>query len=151
MDAKLSNMFNVILLFSCLFSLLTGCVASGPPSGIEKDLWTGEITGMAKGKISISSWQSGESKNELTLEGQLLIDIESAWGGQGEGKLIGDLKGRIKDGLMEAKISGAVEGASFLGEFIGTMSETQGFGSWTIDVFDEAAGRYVGDWTLQKQ
>ena len=151
MVAKFFNMLKFFSFFLCIFVLLTGCIASKPPSGVKADIWAGEITGMAKGKISITSWLAGENNNDQIIQGQLIIDVEQAYGGHGKTRLKSSLKGRIKDGLMKVKFSGNVESATFMGELTGTMSERQGSGTWIIDVPDEAAGQFTGKWTLQKQ
>jgi len=151
MTAKLSNLLKSLLLFLCAFALLTGCVSPKPPPGVRKDLWVGELTGMIRGPIRISSWQSGENKNIQITEGRFTMHVDSAWGGFSDISVQGDVRGRIKDGLMEAKISGSADDSFFSGVLIGTVSEIQGFGTWRLDVPEEDAGTYTGEWTLQKQ
>jgi hypothetical protein len=151
MTVKSSNMLKLLLFFLCTFVLLTGCISSGPPKGAKTDIWVGEITGMAKGKIRITSWQAGENNNDQIIQGQLIINVGQASGGHGGTRLKSSFRGWIKNGLMKVKISGNVEGATFMGEFIGTMSERHGSGTWSVDVPDEDAGHYTGEWTLQKQ
>jgi hypothetical protein len=151
MVTKLLNTLKVFLFFLSVFSLLAGCVSSQPPSGTKKSIWLGEITGMATGKMEITSWTAGENTNDQIIQGQLFLFVENAQGGHGDIKLKSSIKGRIKNGLMKVKISGYVEGATFMGDFRGTMSDSKGSGTWIVDVPDEGAGQYTGKWTLKKQ
>lgn len=150
MAVKLSNILKVLLFFLWFFALLTGCIASKPPPGVKTDIWVGKITGMAEGELRITFWNAGKNNNDQIIQGQLILNVERAYG-QEKTCLKSSIKGQIKDGRMKARISGDVEGATFIGEFIGIMSESHGSGTWTIDVQDEAAGRFTGEWTLQKQ
>ena len=152
MKTRSSIVLNPLIIVVVLCALFWGCVATKEPSpGIPKDTWTGEMTGMATAKLRLESWQADKAGNVTFIQGSVRIDVESGSGGVEEVTLRGRLTGRNKDGLMEAKFSGTAEGTSCVGEFIGTMSETQGFGTWKIDAFDEEALRLTGEWTLGKQ
>ena len=152
MKTRSSVVLNSLVIVVVLCTLFWGCAATkAPPSGIPKDIWTGEMTGMATAKLLLESWQAGKAGSETIIQGSVRIDVDSAWGGVEDVTLKGRLTGRIKNGLMEAKFSGTAEGTSCVGNLIGTMSETQGFGTWKIDAFDEEAYRFTGEWTLEKQ
>ena len=114
-----------------------------------KSIWKGEITGMAKGGMELTIADSGSGEDEQVVKGDLVLDVESAAGYSGEVK--GKLKGKIKSGLLKAKFTGWAQETSCYGDFVGTLSETQGFGTWKIDAHDESAGRFTGEWTLEKQ
>ncbi len=151
MAVKSSNTLKLLLFFLCTFILLAGCISSGPPKGAKTDIWVGKITGMAKGELRITSWPAEENSNDQIIQGQLILNVEQASGGHGAVQLKSNFSSRIKDGLMQVKISGTVEGATFMGKFIGTLSKRHGSGTWIVDVPDEAAGQYTGEWTLKKQ
>lgn len=152
MKIRSSIVLNSLIIVVVLYTFFWGCVATKEPSpGIPKDTWTGEMTGMATAKLRLESWQVSKAGSETIIQGSVRIDVDSARGGVQDVTLKGRLTGRIKDGLMEAKFSGTAEGTFCVGNFIGTMSETQGFGTWKIDAFDEEGYRFTGEWTLGKQ
>ncbi|MCG8688373.1 MAG: hypothetical protein MI892_26110, partial [Desulfobacterales bacterium] len=140
----------IIITGLCLH--LGGCVTTKEPSSnIAKDIWTGEMTGMAKAKLHLESFQTSGSDSDTLIQGRIKMNIESAQGVGGNITLLGELTGRIKDGLMKAKISGDAKGAKCTGDFIGTMSETQGFGTWEITAIEEVVHLFEGEWHLVKK
>ena len=126
------------------------CYSTTSWSDSSKNLWKGEMTGMAECKLELDITEIDESNGLQKVEGKLVIDVISAVGSGGGLRLNCMLKGRVKAGLMEAGFSTYVQETIVKGKFIGTMSETRGFGTWTVDVYDEDGGRYAGEWTLEK-
>jgi hypothetical protein len=152
MKTRSSIVLNPLIIVVVLCALFWGCVATKESSsGVPKDTWTGEMTGMATAKLRLESWQADKAGSDTIIQGSVRIDFDSARGGVVDVTLRGRLTGRIKDGIMEAKFSGNAEGTTCMGDFIGTMSETQGFGTWKIDGMDEEMLRFSGEWTLAKQ
>lgn len=151
MAVRLLNTLKHFLLFLSVFGLLAGCISPKPLPDVKKNIWVGEITGMAIGKMRIIYWQTEGNNTDQMIQGNLVIDVEQAANGQGGVCLKSSLKGRIKNKLMEVKFSGNVEDATFHGKLTGTMAESHGYGTYMIYVPDEAAGQYTGKWTLKKQ
>ena len=152
MKTRSSTALYPVVISVVLCTLFWGCVTTQESSsGVPKNTWTGEMTGMATAKLVLESWQDDKSGSETVIKGSIRIEVDSARGGVQDMTVRGRLKGRIKDGLMEAQFSGTAEGTTCIGDFIGTMSETQGFGTWKIDAMDEEALRFTGDWTLERQ
>lgn len=132
-----------------VFLMSLSCFYSPVLAESGKSSWTGEITGMAQGKMALSITHMDGNQNYQKVKGKLELQVESAAGYSGEVK--GRLKGEIKNGEFKGTFSGWAEEVSCYGVFIGTLSETSGAGTWTIDARDESAGRFTGDWTLKKE
>jgi hypothetical protein len=116
------------------------------------EVWAGELTGMVEGTMTLNALAIDETKNELTMESKIKMKINRHTAGFGKVSLKGTLKGRIKDGLLQAIISGYAHDEDgryrAKGPLIGTLSETQGFGTYSI--FCNGM-YYKGEWTLEKQ
>lgn len=134
--------------------LLAGCVTTETAPEGAKTLWVGEMTGMGEGEMKLNSWEVTGEGDVQEVNSQVLVKITSTAGGYGGGTLTGRLTGRIKDGLLEATFVGFARvsdgNASVHGRFIGTVSETQGFGTWDMTASGEG-GRFTGEWSVQRQ
>ena len=139
----------------CLIVILLVCGYNhaGQSSGDTKTaIWSGQLKGMAEGKLILNTCAVAASKNEFSVESRVTMKLKQINSGSGQVSLKGILKGRLKDGLLKAKISGHAyddDGAySAKGDFVGTLSETQGFGMYNI--YCEGT-YYKGGWTLNKK
>ncbi|MBU1340786.1 MAG: hypothetical protein KKE44_20045 [Proteobacteria bacterium] len=141
-----------IICFTILFffSANTSCdqSLSDPP----KEIWTGVATGMGEGTLVMNAWQVKKTQNVLTIKGRVEMKIKAVSGGYGSGSCNGTFKGKIKDGVLQAKFSGTAyvsQGDSPVsGELIGTLSENKGSGTYN---FATRVGKYTGEWSLEKQ
>lgn len=120
-------------------------------SNAPTQIWAGEVTGMAYGKLVLNAWEVEGTENEFTVKSRVKVKLKNT-GGFGSGDLMGTIKGKIKDGLLQAKFSGTAyvsDGSSqVFGNVIGTLSGTQGFGTYNLT---SRVGQYKGKWTIEKQ
>ena len=72
-------------------------------------------------------------------------------GGYGEGEIRCNIKGTIKNEVMNASIHGRAVvsdgSADVSGTLVGTMSKTQAFGTWRLA---HVEGVHSGEWTAEK-
>ena len=150
------NLFPKILksFFFCLIGLFlftVNVMGTQPVKNTPMQTWKGEITGMVIGEWTANILKVKNSQSELTVESRVKMALKNV-AGYGGASLKGRIKGKIKDGLFQADFSGSAshsEGQSMVsGSFIGTLSETQGFGSYRLNGDGE---QFNGEWTLQKQ
>ena len=79
------------------------------------------------------------------------MNLARTAGGYGSVTVTGRMKGKVKNGIMKAKIFGdaQVEDTFYRisGEMIGTISKTQAFGTWSLSHIE---GTHSGKWTAKK-
>ena len=155
------NFYRFAIFLTLLVLLPGGCVTTDPNSGEgsvptgDQTVWLGEITGGAVGDLELLTWRVAESDSELQLRSKIKLKLQRIGHTAEHGTLRGELRGRIKDGLMEARLNGTAEtsetdgAVSVSGVFIGTVSETQGFGTWKASGGD--SGLLSGEWNMQRQ
>lgn len=137
------NMLMVIL------SIL-GCASNQfvPDANTEK--WIGKISGMAGGDLELYIKQTQGQGDFYSLAGPLVLKLETT-GGYGSGTIKGHVKGKVKNGIIEAKISGQAQvedGSSHIsGKMIGSISKTQAVGTWKLGHLE---GLLSGKWTAEK-
>jgi hypothetical protein len=140
------------LLFIIIF--LPACV-SNTNEFPDKDaqIWTGKISGMATGDMTMKSWEINNSTGEHKVRSKISLDITQTSDGH-TGTVQGTLTGSIKNGKFKGKFMGhamVVQGDSHVsGSFIGNFSEKNGSGSWSLSA-DRNIVKYTGQWTLKKQ
>lgn len=134
--------------------VLAGCLAAETIPDSPRRNWQGTVSNMLKGEMQLVSWEESGSENIQKATGTIkaVLSHSSGFGG---GAFSGQLEGRIKDGLFEADFFGRAEVqdgvARFRGKFVGTFSETQGFGSYDLYPIDyrNEVPRFNGDWSVQ--
>ncbi len=145
--------------FTCLvvllvFTVIMGCAATRVSTDRHQETWAGEMTGMVTGRLKLFTWQTVEKDNIKTVESRLNLIIESTAGGYGGGVMKGQLKGTIKNGRIDAVISGyatVADGSSDVrGRLTGILTESEGSGSWQITASVDSFS-FNGKWTITKQ
>ena len=143
-----------LLLLLIINGLLFGCAITEPVPTGDKITWVGEMTGMATGKLELIAWRAHGQGDVQSISSTFDLEFGSSAGAFGHGNFRGRLTGRIKDGVLEATISGHVEsqdGADTArGKFVGTVSETQGFGTWEVLAAIEMM-YFSGEWFIEKK
>lgn len=149
-DVKFIN--TVIFFFAILF-MITGCVSgtgSNTSSG-SKEVWKGRMEGDIRGNMTVILKPTPKQNQVRDIFGDITIHYDYAKGGHDAGVMRGRIKGLLTNGQLSASISGSVIQATFMGDLQGPMSGTEGSGSWSIYVPDEAAGNFDGTWQFEKQ
>ncbi len=86
-----------------------------------------------------------------SVTGPFVMNLGSTAGGYGSVTVTGRMKGKVKNGIMKAKIYGEaqVEDTFYRisGELIGTICKTQASGTWKIR---HVEGLHSGKWTAEK-
>jgi hypothetical protein len=142
-----------VITFSILaFLLLLGCASTQIEPGTVAEMWEGKVTGMIDGDIKFSIARIAEENNVFSLKGNMVMKAQEIAGGYGEGRISCSIKGKIKNGVMNARLFGRAkvsEGtADVSGDLVGTISRTQGFGTWTLS---HVEGVHSGKWTAEKR
>jgi hypothetical protein len=105
---------------------------------------------MAKGDLELLFKQTQGQSDFYSVSGSFVMNLEKT-GGYGGGTATGQVKGKVKNGIMKAKISGVAQvedgSAHISGEIIGTISKTKAFGTWRMGHID---GSHSGKWTVEK-
>ena len=148
------NKWLKLLFLLIIIVLIFGCAATEPTPNVAKEMWVGEMSGMVTGTLNLMSWQTHGEGDVHSVTSMLDLEFDSTTGGYGNGTLTGRLTGRIKDGVLDATISGHAESqdgsAMVRGKFVGTVSETQGFGTWKIFASQENI-HFSGEWSIEKK
>jgi hypothetical protein len=151
-------MFRLILTSRRAFLLITliavlsilGCASTQFVPDADTEKWIGKISGMAKGDLELFFKQTQDQSDFYSVSGSFVMNLETT-GGYGSGTATGQVKGKVKNGIMKAKISGVAhveDGSSHIfGEIIGTISKTKAFGTWRMGHID---GSHSGKWTVEK-
>ncbi len=133
------------------FFFLSGCAASPDLSDVEKEKWTGELTGMLEGDLEMSIARL-ERQGEVVVKGYFHLTIRKTAGGYGGGTARGSIDGAIVDGVLNANLSGRAsvqEGSSGIsGALKGPMSETVASGAWSIR---HREGLHSGKWIAERR
>ena len=143
MADRLSFILKMVLLFGIVSIILSGCVTPKPQPQPDAgtDIWTGELTGVIPGGFKLTAWPKGGNQDFQIVKGSMNLKMTSMGSGTA------DLNGTIKDGIIEAYISGLVDSYYFSGSIKGNISENRGTGTWIVDTPD---GKYEGKWTARK-
>lgn len=151
-------MFRLILTSRRAFLLIAlivvisilGCASTQLVPDADTEKWLGKISGMAEGDLELFIKQTQGQMDFYAVTGPFVMNLKTT-GGYGSGTVTGHMKGKVKDGIMKAKISGHAQvedGSSHIsGKMIGTISKTQAFGTWSMGHLE---GLLSGKWTAEK-
>ena len=149
---KLSILF--ILPFTLFF--LSGCASTQVEQGLDRETWVGKLTGMIDADLKMFFSRSEEEKDIHLVKGTFKGNIERVSGEYGSGRMNGDIKGMVKDGIFDVRIGGnaivTAGSATIDGKMVGTLSNTQAFGTWKIIARDSEGTLYnfSGEWSAEK-
>ena len=149
---KLAKQF--ILPFTLFF--LSGCASTQTEQGAGWETWVGELTGMIDADLKMLFSQFEEEQDAYLVKGTFKGDIGKVSGEFGSGRMNGEIKGKVKDGIFNVRIWGhaivTAGSATIDGKMIGTLSKTQAFGTWNIIARDIEGTLYnfSGEWSAEK-
>jgi len=151
-------MFRLILISKRAFLLISflavlsilGCASTQFVPDADSEKWIGKISGMAQGDLKLFIMVT-QGQNDLhSVSGPLIMNVKRT-AGYGVTKVTGHIKGKIKNGNMNAKIVAKVsdEGGVYQlsGKMLGTISKTQAFGTWILSHIE---GSHSGKWAAEK-
>jgi hypothetical protein len=137
----------LLITFIEVLSIL-GCATTQSVPGADSEKWIGKISGMAEGDLELFIKQN--QGGIFSVTGPFVMNLVTT-GGYGSGKVTGNVKGKVKNGIMQTKIIGYAQvddGSSHIsGKMIGTISKSQAFGTWS---FNHLEGSLSGKWTAEK-
>ena len=147
-----SALLAVLPLMLCLMS---GCATEPATRGLNWEPWKGKLTGMVDADLTMHFSRSEQEEGTYVVEGSFAGAIEDVTGGYGGGTMSGDIKGKVKDGIFNVRLKGHARvragSASVEGKLLGTLSQTQAFGSWKLEARDsEETYRFSGEWNADK-
>ena len=149
---KLAKLF--ILPFTLFF--LSGCASTQTEQGTDWETWVGELTGMIDADLKMLFSQFEEEQDAYLVKGTFKGDIGKVSGEFGSGRMNGEIKGKVKDGIFNVGIRGRANvtagSATIDGKMMGTLSKTQAFGTWKIIARDIEGTLYnfSGEWSAEK-
>jgi hypothetical protein len=97
-----------------------------------------------------------EEKDVYLVKGTFMGDIGRVSGEFGSGRMNGEIKGKVKEGIFNVRIRGRANvsagSATIEGKMIGTLTKTQAFGTWNITARDIEGTLYdfSGEWSAEK-
>jgi hypothetical protein len=146
------------ILFTLPFTLffLSGCASTQTEQGTEWETWVGELTGMVDADLKMLFSQYEEGQDAYLVKGTFKGDIKNVSGEFGSGRMSGEIKGQVKDGIFNVGIRGRANvsagTATIDGKMIGSLSKTQAFGTWNIIARDIEGTLYnfSGEWRAEK-
>ncbi len=144
-----------LILISTLF-FLSGCVSTQTEQGNDWETWVGKLTGMIDADLKIFFSRFGEEKDVHLVKGSFKGDIDSVSGEYGSGRMNGEIKGIVKNGIFDVRIWGHANvtagSATIDGKMIGNLSKAQAIGTWTITARDAEGTTYKfsGEWSAEK-
>lgn len=154
---KNANALQIVALFILPFALFLtfGCVSTQIEQGTDREPWAGKFTGMIEADYKMFFSRSEEEEDIYFVKGAFSADLEKVAGGHGRGTMHGTIKGKIKDGIVNIRISGIALGdwsgtIPISGKMIGTLSKTQAFGKWNISAQAETQYYFSGEWSAKK-
>jgi hypothetical protein len=134
-----------------VLSILLGCASTQLVPDANTEKWVGKISGMARGDLKLFIKQIQGQSDLYLAKSPFVMNLDATAGGYGKVEVTGHMKGKVKNGIIKAKIFGNAQvGDSFYqisGEMIGTISKTQAFGTWKIR---HIKGLHSGKWTAKK-
>ena len=156
------NKTTLFLKLAILFMLpltlffLSGCASMQAERGTGWETWVGELTGMIDADLKMFFSKLEEEKDVYLVKGAFNGDIGSVSGEYGSGRMNGEIKGKVEDGIFNVHIRGRANvtagSATIDGKMIGTLSKTQALGTWNIIARDTAGTLYnfSGNWSAEK-
>ena len=155
---KTTLFLKLVVLFILPFTLffLSGCASTLDEQGTDGEPWVGELTGMIDADLKMFFSRFEEVNDVYLVKGAFKGEIGRVSGEYGSGKRNGKLKGQVKDGIFNVRLSGYANvtagSATLDGKMIGTLSKTQAFGTWNITATDIEGTSYMfsGEWSANK-
>ena len=153
---KNALILKLVICFMLTFTLffLSGCTSTQVEQGTDREPWFGKFKGMVEADLKMFFSLSEEGQGVYFVKGAFSGDIEAVAGGYGGGKMNGNVKGKIKDGIVDFRINGSATGdwgsVPISGKMIGTLSKTQAFGKWNINAQAETQYYFSGEWSAEK-
>ncbi len=140
-----------LLIMLILVLSILGCASTQFVPDADTEKWIGKISGMAEGDLELFIKQTQGQDGFYPVKGPFVMNLARTAGGYGSVTVTGRMKGKVKNGIMKAKIFGdaQVEDTFYQisGEMIGTISKTQAFGTWSLRHIE---GTHSGKWTAEK-
>ncbi len=145
----------LMVLLTLLLFPFTGCATSPAEEGLDWEPWEGKLTGMVEADLTMHFSRSAQEEGAYVVKGSFAGDIEDVSGGYGSGTMSGDIRGKVKDGIFNVRMKGHARvragSAAVDGKLLGTLSQTQAFGSWKLEARDsEETYRFSGEWKADK-
>ena len=155
---KTTLFLQLVILFILPFVLffLSGCASTQDEQGTDWEPWAGELTGMIDADLNMFFSRFKEEKGAYLVKGGFKGEIGRVSGEYGSGKMNAEIKGQVKDGIFNVRMSGyanvSAGSATLDGKMIGTLSKTQAFGTWKIIARDSEGTLYnfSGEWSAEK-
>lgn len=145
--------FWAVLPLACAVFVLmaAGC---GPrqaaPLGVDGEAWRFRFEGVAALTLDVTVYRDEVQDGAFLLDGGGTFAFEAPKS-RGTGRL--KVKGRVVDGLLQARLDGDAtgsEGRSYWirGEMSGVLSDARGSGEWKYQV--SSGNDYGGRWTAER-
>ena len=155
---KTTLFLKLVMLFLLSFTLffLSGCASTQDELGTGGEPWDGELTGMIDADLKMFFSRFEGEKDVYLVKGNFKGKIGSVSGEYGSGTMNARIKGQVKDGIFNVRMSGyanvSAGSATIDGKMIGTLSKTQAFGTWNIIATDTEGTLYEfsGEWSAKK-
>ena len=155
---KTTLLLKLAILFILPFTLFffSGCASMQTEHGTDWETWVGELTGMVDADLKMLFSQLEEGQDAYLVKGTFKGDIGKVSGEFGSGRMSGEIKGKVKDGIFNVGIRGRANvsagTATIDGKMIGSLSKTQAFGTWNIIAKDIEGTLYnfSGEWRAEK-
>ena len=120
-----------------------------PLHASDVELWEMKLTGDTVGVFKLQLKRVKTEKGFHNISGKFSGTMNDRTFGQG--KMTMKLKGKIENDALRAKLSGSASVSdghvSLRGTMKGTLSETQGFGTWSMT---HDWGSPKGEWTMKR-
>jgi hypothetical protein len=146
----------VMLIFPFALFFMSGCASTQTEQGTDWEPWVGELTGMIDADLKMFFSRFEEQEDVYLVKGTFKGDIARVSGEYGSGKMNGEIRGKVKDGIFNVRMGGYANvtagQATIDGKMIGTLSKTQAFGTWKIFARDIEGTLYEfsGDWSAER-
>jgi hypothetical protein len=154
---KAGVLLKLIILFIFLSTpfFTSGCASNAGERGVHWEPWVGKLSGTADVEFKMFLSRFEEEQGAYQVKGNFEGEIGGAAGGADSGTVQLEIKGKVKDGIFNARIWGqaiTIEGANNVrGNMIGTLAKTQAFGTWVLNASDdEDSYQYTGEWRAKK-
>ncbi len=147
--------FVLMILLPLMLVTLSGCATAPVERGSNWEPWSGKLSGMVDANLTMYFSRLEQEEGAFLVEGSFAGDIQDVAGGYGSGTMTGDIRGQVKDGIFNVRLRGHARvragSAAVEGKLLGTLSQTQAFGSWNLEARDsEETYRFSGEWKAGK-
>ncbi len=146
----------ILFILPFILFFLFGCASTQTEQGTDWETWVGKLTGMVDADLKMLFSQHEEGQDAYLIKGTFKGNIGNVSGEFGSGRMSGDIKGKVKDGIFNVGIRGRANvsagTATIDGKMIGSLSKTQASGTWNIIARDIEGTLYnfSGEWRAEK-